>query len=79
VGKYSSSVLFSEMEENMLKTSKPCDIPEGIDEVANLVNQKGSGGILRSQIVTNADGDYIPLASAMGEGKSIVVFLRHMG
>lgn len=60
-------------------TSKPCDMPEGFDDVPSLVSQKGSGTILRSQTVTNSEGDLVSLDKAMGKGKSIVVFLRHMG
>jgi hypothetical protein len=60
-------------------TSKPCDMPEGFDDVPSLVSQKGSGKILRSQTVTNSEGELISLGDAMGKGKSIVIFLRHMG
>ena len=76
----SSSVrLFGEVESSSSAT--PCEVPEGVnmDEVASMVGKRGAGGILRSQIVTNSEGDFIPLASAMGEGTSIVIFLRHMG
>lgn len=53
--------------------------PEGVETVPNLVAEKGSASIIRSSMVVNADGSKVPLGSAMGEGVSIVIFLRHLG
>jgi len=72
----SSSLLFSTATEN--NTPSPCDIPE--DVIPNdLTAQKGSASLLRSSVLTNVDGDYVSLGSLMGNEKSVVVFLRHMG
>lgn len=59
-------------------TSAPCDIPEDVVP-EDLVKQKGSASILRSLVLTNVDGDSISLGNLMGKGKSVVIFLRHMG
>lgn len=51
----------------------PCDtpdiaIPEGV-----------TANVLRSAVLTNADGESIRLGDKMGSGVSVVIFLRHMG
>lgn len=61
-----------------LSSTAPCDIPQDVAPV-DLVSQKGSASILRSVVLTNVDGDFISLGKLMGKGKSVVVFLRHMG
>mmetsp|Transcript_13235 Transcript_13235/g.15398 ORF Transcript_13235/g.15398 Transcript_13235/m.15398 type:complete len:106 (-) Transcript_13235:141-458(-) len=67
---YSSQLFSSE--------SAICDIPKNVVQT-DLTSQKGSGSILRSAVLTNVNGDSISLGSKMGQGKSIVIFLRHMG
>jgi hypothetical protein len=56
----------------------PCDIP---DDIVNpdLVSQKGSGKLMRDAMLTDVNGDTIKLGDKMGQGTSVVVFLRHMG
>ena len=44
-----------------------------------LVNQDNGARVLRSAVVKDLNGDYVPLDRPMGKNKSIVVFLRHMG
>ena len=63
---------------SLSSTTTPCDIPQDIKPI-DLVSQKGSASILRSVVLTNVDGDFISLGKLMGKGKSIIVFLRHMG
>jgi len=62
----------------LLAEATPCDIPDTAAP-ADLTSRKGAGSILRSAVVTNADGDLVSLGSAMGDGTSVVIFLRHMG
>jgi hypothetical protein len=58
--------------------SAPCDIPT--DAIApSLVSQPNGASVLRSSAVKDINGDFIPLGRAMKKGKSIVIFLRHMG
>jgi hypothetical protein len=54
-----------------------CDMPD-VDPT-DLMSQKGSAQILRNAMLTNAAGDVIPLGDSMGQGTSLVVFLRHLG
>ena len=39
----------------------------------------GSADFLRSAALTNSDGQPVQLGDMMGTGKSVVVFLRHLG
>jgi hypothetical protein len=59
--------------------SAPCDAPEGVEAAPDLTSQPGSARLLRSNVVTNAEGDLVQLGESMGTGTSVVVFLRHMG
>jgi len=63
----------------MSTETTPCDTPQDVVEGADLVSQKGSAKILRSAVLTNADGKSIQLGDYMGDETSIVVFLRHLG
>lgn len=54
-----------------------CDTPEGLSS-PDLVSQKGSASILRSAVLTNADGDKVRLGDRMTQGTSVVIFLRHL-
>jgi hypothetical protein len=54
-----------------------CDMPEGV-EVRDLISQKGSGKLIRSAILSNINGDIVRLGDEMGQGTSLVIFLRHL-
>jgi len=61
-----------------MTSEAPCDVPaDAINP--DLVSQKGSGKLLRSAMLTDADGETIRLGDKMGKGTSVVVYLRHMG
>lgn len=76
------SALFSVEQGKITETaaakSTPCDIPEDV-KPTSLMDQPNGGRILRSSVVTDANGDFTQLGRAMGKGTSVVVFLRHMG
>ena len=55
----------------------PCVEPVGAN-VEYIASQKGSGKLLRSARLTNANGESIVLGNLMGKGTSVVVFLRHL-
>jgi len=57
----------------------PCDIPTDIQPTTALTAQPNAGKILRSAVVTDINGDFLPLDRPMGQGTSVVIFLRHMG
>ena len=63
------------------KSSTPCDAPNDNDvvNVGTLVGRPDAAKILRSAVLTNADGEMIRLGDVMGDETSIVVFLRHLG
>ena len=61
------------------ESTTPCAMPEGVEAAPDLTSQPGSAQLLRSNVVTNAEGDFVQLGEAMGTGTSVVVFLRHMG
>lgn len=61
-----------------------CENSEDADALAattqpSLVNQKGAAELFRSAVLTDADGNKIRLGDKMGEGRSVVIFLRHLG
>jgi hypothetical protein len=58
--------------------SAPSDIPTEVI-APSLVSQPNGASVLRSSAVKDINGDFIPLGRAMKKGKSIVIFLRHMG
>ena len=43
------------------------------------ISPKGAAKILRAAVLTNANGDYVRLDTAMKQKTSVVVFLRHLG
>lgn len=57
----------------------PCDVPADAPEAPNLAAMRRGAQPIRSAIVTDASGTMIPLGEAMGDGCSVVVFLRHLG
>ena len=62
-----------------------CVLPDDdYDLVSTMVRQstispKGAAKILRAAVLTNANGDYVRLDTAMKQKTSVVVFLRHLG
>ena len=55
-----------------------CDVPnDGV--VQQLKDQPKGGQILRNLDLTAADGTTVNLGTQMGDGTSMVVFLRHLG
>jgi len=68
---FKSSALYAVSTET---PTTPCDIPTDIEPTT-----LQDASALRSAVVTNIDGDFVPLSRVMGDGDSIVVFLRHMG
>jgi hypothetical protein len=64
----------SATQEEEEKTS-PCSVPEDNDEKITAVTAQA----LRSASVLDFEGKRVNLGSAMKEGTSIVVFLRHLG
>lgn len=67
---YLMAMSTTEQEE---ATKSPCAMPD--DVIPESVTAQG----LRSAVLTNADGELVNLGEQMGQGKSIVVFLRHLG
>jgi hypothetical protein len=59
------------------ETETVCDMPEGV-EVRDLISQKGSGKLIRSAILSDFNGDIVRLGDEMGQGTSLVIFLRHL-
>lgn len=49
------------------------------NELNVVVQEPGVASVVRSQSVTNAFGELVPLDRPMGKGTSIVIFLRHLG
>jgi hypothetical protein len=43
------------------------------------ISTKGAAKTLRATVLTNANGDYVRLDTAMKQKTSVVVFLRHLG
>jgi hypothetical protein len=56
----------------------PRDIPADVPPT-DLKSHRGSGRLLRDAVLTNARGEAVRLGDSMGNGRSVVVFLRHMG
>jgi len=65
--------LFAVSTNNKQDESSPCAMPN--DVIPESVTAQG----LRSAMLTNANGDKIRLGDQMGQGTSIVIFLRHLG
>jgi hypothetical protein len=67
------------LERSMSSSEKEtvCDMPEGVD-FHDLISQKGSGKLIRSALLSNVDGDIVRLGDEMGQGTSLVIFLRHL-
>ena len=60
------------------ETETVCDRLEGAVDVHDLISQKGSGKLIRSAILSNVNGDIVRLEDEMGQGTSLVIFLRHL-
>eukprot|EP00980_Cylindrotheca_fusiformis_P006208 scaffold1327_cov124-Cylindrotheca_fusiformis.AAC.12 len=63
---------FSRFSVQSEKESSPCTMPDVVPETV-------TAKALRSSMLTNADGNVVNLGEKMGQGTSIVVFLRHLG
>ena len=46
--------------------------------VFDAVPEQGASGF-RNSMLTDADGNFVRLGDKMGSGKSVVIFLRHLG
>jgi len=79
INKFGVSSLSASVQQQQEKTEGTvCDIPTDV-EVPDLLSEKGSANKLRSAVLTNAAGDFVRLDDQMGDGTSVVVFLRHLG
>jgi len=82
-GSSSRSTLRLSTDNEGSSSTTPCDAPSEEDVqtgAVDLVSQKGSAQLLRSAVLTNADGEKVQLGDSMSaDGTSIVVFLRHLG
>ena len=59
-----------------------CDLPDfDTDLSASTVESMKDQGasVFRNSMLTDADGNMVKLGDKMGSGKSVVVFLRHLG
>lgn len=74
VSPFYTSSIYTSPSTNLRSTPQPCDIPTDIQS-STLQNSMP----LRNAIVTSIDDQLVPLSKPMGEGTSVVVFLRHMG
>ena len=59
-----------------------CDLPDldtdfGASGVASVADRGAS--VFRNSVLTDADGNKVRLGDRMGSGKSVVIFLRHLG
>ena len=59
-----------------------CDLPDldtdfGASGVASVADRGAS--VFRNSVLTDADGNKVRLGDMMGSGKSVVIFLRHLG
>lgn len=69
-------------EDLTICSDDACEIPEDVDPgrmSVSLVPQPNGARVLRSAVVKDIYGDYVPLDRPMGKNKSVVIFLRHMG
>ena len=59
-----------------------CDLPDFdtdlSEPVAASVTDRGAS-VFRNSMLTDADGNKVKLGDKMGSGKSVVIFLRHLG
>jgi hypothetical protein len=69
-----STVCYSTPDETSI-----CDAPEGVQSVSLMDQPLGLSEILQDLVVTAANGNRVRLGDAMGQGTSLVVFLRHLG
>lgn len=57
----------------------PCDTAESGVLAAAAANDVARGATLRGLLLSDASGAEAALGAAMGPGKAVVVFLRHLG
>ena len=67
------------VEAQDCECASPDDSDAAFATKPSLVNQKGSAELFRSAILTDVDGNMVRLGDKMGEGRSVVIFLRHLG
>lgn len=63
---------------NSSESATICDVPENVQNL-RLVDQPQGGKILRDLDLTAVDGSKVNLGRQMGDGTSVVIFLRHLG
>ena len=59
-----------------------CDLPDFDTDVraADVESVKDQGAsVFRNSMLTDVDGNMVKLGDKMGAGKSVVIFLRHLG
>lgn len=66
------------------KSNNICNIPDNVDNNNNnnnvrLADLPQGAQVLRRLDLTAADGSTVNLGSQMGDGTSVVIFLRHLG
>ena len=64
----STNLLQSTVTDDAPCATPDIDVPKGV-----------TAKLLRSAVLTNADGESVSLGDKMGPGTSVVVFLRHLG
>mmetsp|Transcript_2723 Transcript_2723/g.7588 ORF Transcript_2723/g.7588 Transcript_2723/m.7588 type:complete len:112 (-) Transcript_2723:1035-1370(-) len=62
-----------------LSSSSESIVRDTRTDKTNFAGREGAGDMLRNLEVTNVDGKKEVLGNAMGDGKSLVIFLRHLG
>ena len=78
VDRKANSALFSTNTENEDNSSTVCSIPDDVKSL-RLIDRPQGARILRDLNLSASDGSTVNLGDKMGPGKSVVVFLRHLG
>ena len=75
--------IFAENSKAQLADTPDCECGDPTDSTniaaKSLVNQKGSAEVFRSSILSDVNGNMVHLGEKMGDRKSVVIFLRHLG
>jgi hypothetical protein len=71
----------SEVAPNKVEELTPSDMESPCDDMEPAIadDSQVTGSTLRSIALKDASGAMVEMAEAMGDGKSVVVFLRHLG
>jgi len=69
------------MQLNVFNTPTDTTAPtlEKVEVGQDLTHSKGSSSLIRSAVLSDANGEMRRLDEVMGQGKSVVIFLRHLG